>query len=201
MTSTIIVVIALFVVYLLVTRSTKGSVSVVGAKADLKAFTKYAKFRLGKGRTVTAEDVENVESFALAMGVEFTARDEANALKNQLPKTVKYLNKKAEKALAFWNKMNSYAKALAVVAGIVIFGLLYKTWAGPLWEMVKTSGEFLYSILLSAPYTIAGIAVFLVAAYAFKKTAPARKAKHLAAAKAVEARIPEVNKMADILNQ
>lgn len=199
--TTLIVAIVLFALLVYLTRNTVGISTVKPAKADLSAFTKYAKFRLGKNKPVTAEDVENVESFALAMGVEFTARDEANALKNQLPKTVTYLNKKAEKALAFWNKMNSYAKTLSIVAGIVIFGLLYKTWAGPLWEMVKTSGEFLYSILLSAPYTIAGIAVFLVAAYAFKKTAPARKAKHLATAKAVAARIPEVNKMADILNQ
>jgi hypothetical protein len=200
MINLIILVVVLSLV-LFLTRNAPGLGGIVKMKADLNAFTKYARFRLGKGKAVTAEDVENVESFALAMGVEFTARDEANALKNQLPKTVKYLNKKAEKALVFWNKMNSYAKTLSVVAGIVVFGLLYKTWAGPLWEMLKTSGQFLYSLLLSAPYTVAGVAIFLVAAYAFKKTAPARKAKYQAAAKAIEKRIPEVNKMADILNQ
>jgi len=193
---TIVSIVAFLLVMYLVTRKPAGS-----AKADLTAFTKYVKFRTGKGRTVSAEEVENVESFSLAMGIPFTAREEANALKSQLPKTVNKLNGKADKALALWNKLSGASKVLAYIAGVVIFAALYNIWAGPLWIMVKTSGEFLYAVLLSAPKTIAGIALFAALAYVAKKVAPMRKSKYQATAKAVASRIPEVNKMADILNQ
>lgn len=170
-------------------------------KANFRSFSEYVNYWLRKGKGVTPEDIEHAESFAIAMGIPFTAREEARYLAEETPKKVKKLREKAEKAKKLWNKLSNTSKYLAYVAAIVVFGILYNNWAGPLWDMLVTSTQFVWGVLKSVPQSVLAAVPFIIFLYVAKKLADYRKKLHKERAAAVESTLPEINKINAILNQ
>jgi len=192
--SLVLIVVVIFAIL----RKPKTSSTLV---VDRHSFKNYMKFMEASGETITKGIVKTIEGFTIAMGGKFLVRSQVNADMEQYPKAVLYLKNKAKRAWLFWEKLSGSAKKASVVTGIIVFILLYNIWLGPLWEMTKASGEFLYSILQSSPEVIAVVALFLIVAYIAKKLAKAREAKYNKTAKSIEAEIPELREMQSILNQ
>jgi hypothetical protein len=187
------IVVALVAYYLLTSKK--------GPKADYSSFLKYVNFRLGKGKEITKDDVDNVEQFSLAMGIPFTAREQAAYLAETTPKKVKKLREKADKAKKLWNKLSKTSKYLAYVAAIVVFGILYNNWIGPLWDMLVTSTQFVWGVLKSVPQSVLAAVPFVIFLYVAKKLADYRKKLYKQRAAAVESTIPTITKVYNILNQ
>lgn len=187
------IVVALVAYYLLTSKK--------GPKADYSSFLKYVNFRLGKGKNVTKDDVDNVEQFSIAMGIPFTAREQAAYLAETTPKKVRKLREKAEKAKKLWNKLSKTSKYLAYAAAIIAFGLLYDNWFGSLVDTLVASAEFAWGILKSLPTSALAAVPFVIFLYIAKKLADYRKKVHKQKAAAVEATIPTINKVNAILNQ
>ncbi|TSC52266.1 MAG: hypothetical protein LiPW41_477 [Parcubacteria group bacterium LiPW_41] len=155
--NTMVLVALIVAVIYLVSRKPKQTV-----RADYNSILAFIKLRKNRGKEVTAETLEDFDETCTAMHVEATYREEAAYLAKKLPQDVSKFKNQAQKAAALWNKLGKLAKTLSIIAGIVIFGLLYTMWGNEFLEMMRTSWEFLVSVVKASPLVIAGVVFFLV---------------------------------------